>query len=145
MRIRSYDEEIEYDNENGIDSSLINTLFDFILELQQGAIQLKMNHWLTTEYAEHKSNDSFVKILHKYADAIAETSMGEFQRPKIEAKHLNVNDISTTSTRWALDTIREKTNTIINALKGTDHEGILSIITEFDAEFKKAIYLSTLK
>ena len=127
------------------EQSLINKIFTFILVLQQAALQLKMNHWQTISFSEHKSTDAFVKVLHKYSDAIAESAMGEFERPKINSSHINVTDISITSTRWVLDTVRQKTNDIIAELRVSGNEGLLTLAGDFDAEFKKAIYLSTLK
>lgn len=121
----------------------VNKVFDYIFALHQCAAQLKVNHWQTTSYAEHKATDAFIKVLHKTADELAESAMGEFGRPKINSTHITVTDNTITSTRWTLDTIKQKTEEISEEVK--EFAGLLAIVDDFDAELKKAMYLATLE
>lgn len=124
---------------------LVDKLFEFILQLQQGAAQLKMNHWQTKNYAEHKITDNFINTIIKYIDKIAETTIGELGRPKINTTHLTISDNSITSTIWVLNLLKQYTQNIIEEIRLTKYEGILDLLGEFDAKLKKTIYLSSLE
>lgn len=128
----------------GPEKSLSSRIFEYILGLQKSATQLKMNHWQTESYAEHKANDKFVKILLNFADDFAEAAMGELGRPKINTFPMTISDRSITSTKWVLENIKSETNEIIQELRISEFEGLLALVGDFDAELKKAIYLITL-
>jgi hypothetical protein len=127
-----------------LQKSLKDKLFDYLMKLQQSAAQLKMNHWQTESFAEHKATDGFVDAIYASMDAIAESTMGEFGRPKMNTVNLTVSDINITSTKWVLESLKSETSEIIAELKTTEYEGLLALVGDFDGELKKVMYLTTL-
>ena len=125
-------------------NSLNDKIFSYLLKLQQHAAQLRMNHWQTESFAEHKATDGFIGAIYDFVDSLAESSMGEFGRPRISTVNLSVSDMSTTSTKWVLENIKEETLEILSELKVTEYEGLLALVGDFDAELKKVMYLITL-
>lgn len=126
------------------EKSLNSKIFDYILKLKQCSVQLKMNHWQTESYAEHKATDSFVGAIDDFADALAESTMGELGRPRINTFTLTISDRSITSSKWVLESIKSETDELINELRVTEFEGLLALAGDFDVELKKTLYLITL-
>lgn len=127
------------------EKSLQNRIFEYILQVQQSAIQLKMNHWQTESLSEHKTLDKIFEGLHEFADELAESTMGEFGRPKITTTHLTISDRTITSAKWTLDNLKESTQDLIEELRVSGHEGLLALLGDFDAQLKKYLYLITLR
>ena len=124
--------------------SLKDKIFDYIIKLNQAALQLRINHWQTESYAEHKATDKFIGEIYSFIYSLAESTMGEMGRPKFNTTHLSVSDLSITSTKWVLESIKNDTFEILAELKVTDYEGLLSLTADFDLKLKKVIYLITL-
>ena len=124
--------------------SLKDKIFSYLINLQGYSLQLRMNHWQTESFAEHKATDKAISSINKFVDELGESSMGEFGRPKINNTHVSVSDRNITSTKWVLESIKSETNEIIAELKVTEFEGLLALVGDFDAELKKYLYLITL-
>ena len=128
----------------GPEKSLNSKIFDYLLNLQKCAIQLRMNHWQTESYAEHMATDAFIGEINGFVDALGESTIGELGRPRINTVTLNISDRSITSTKWVLESIKSETDELVNELRVTEFEGLLALVGDFDAVLKKALYLITL-
>lgn len=127
-----------------LQKSLKDKIFDYLMNLQKWEIQLRINHWQTDSYAEHKATDTAIGGIHSFVDALGESAMGEFGRPKINTNHITISDRNITSTKWVLESIKTETSEILSELKTTEYEGLLALVGDFDAELKKYLYLITL-
>ena len=126
------------------EKSLNSKIFEYLLNLQKCAVQLRMNHWQTESYAEHMATDGFITVITAFVDALGESTIGELGRPKINTVNLTISDRSITSTKWVLESIKTETDELVNELRVTEFEGLLALVGDFDAELKKALYLITL-
>lgn len=123
---------------------LNDKIFEYLMRLQQQANQLRMNHWQTESYAEHKATDELIGEVYSFVDELAESTMGQFGRPKINTTHLTVSDIGITSTKWVIESICADTEEMLAELKVTPHEGLIALTGDFHAVVKKFLYLITL-
>ena len=124
--------------------SLNSLIFEYISKLQQASLQLRMNHWQTESYAEHKATDGFIGELNDFIDSLGESTIGELGRPRINTQTLTVSDINITSTKWVIESIKTETQKIIEELRVSEFEGLLALLGDFDAVVKKTAYLITL-
>lgn len=124
--------------------SLQDKIFMFLIKLMGQRDQLRMNHWQTTSYAEHKLTDDILEALDGFVDKLGENALGAYGRPKINTISNNVTDIAISSTEYVLDCIDKQLKELINIYKEEDQEGILAILGEMDSEIKKFKYLASL-
>lgn len=130
---------ISVDNE-----SLQNKTFIFLIKLMGYRNQLRMNHWQTNSYAEHKLTDDIMESLTGFIDEIGEATLGYLGRPKINTMSTNISDISIASTDYILKCLNTDITEMISLFKETEYEGILALLGELDADAKKFTFLSTL-
>jgi DNA-binding ferritin-like protein len=126
-------------------SSLSEKTFDFLICMMGCRDQLRMNHWQTKSYAEHKMTDDLMGDLSEYIDELGEAALGEFGRPTITSTHNMITDMGITSTKSVLEKLCSGTRELIAEYKITEIEGILAILGELDADLKKYKFLSTLE
>jgi len=126
------------------EESLQDKTFVFLVKLMGFRNQLRMNHWQTKSYAEHKLTDGVMASLTEYIDSIGEAALGTFGRPKFNTVSTNVQDISVASTDFILTLINDNTFQMIKDYKETEYEGILALLGELDADIKKFLFLCTL-
>ena len=130
-------------NGNGSDDLQMKT-FTFLMSLMGYNNQLRMNHWQTTSYAEHKLTDDVMGSLTGFIDAIGETVLGTFGRPKINTVSTNISDIAISSTDYVLKCISEAVKEMVRIYKETEYEGIFALIGDLEGDVKKFLYLATL-
>ena len=106
--------------------------------------QLKMNHWQTKSYAEHKLIDDLIESIDENTDKIAEATLGAFGRPKFNTISNNISDIAIASTEYVLNCINKDIQEMLCIYKETEQEGIIALLGDFDGDIKKFIFLSTL-
>jgi len=124
--------------------SLQDKTFQFLIKLMGYRNQLRINHWQTKSFAEHKMTDEFIGVLDTNIDKIGEATLGAFDRPKINTVSTNVSDIAIASSEYVLNCINCDVLEMLELYKESEQEGIFALIGDFDAEVKKFIYLSTL-
>jgi len=71
-----------------------NKTFTFLIKLLGFKNQLRINHWQTKSYVEHKLTDFVIELLDKYIDSIGESALGIFERPKFNTMSTNISDIA---------------------------------------------------
>lgn len=119
--------------------------FTFLIKLMGFRNQLRINHWQTKSYAEHKLTDSVIELLDKYIDSIGESALGIFERPKLNTISTNISDIAIFTTKWVLEKMCEETREMLAEYKVTEYESIINLLGELDAEIYKSKYLLTLE
>jgi hypothetical protein len=124
--------------------SVLDKTFCFLIKLMGYRNQIKMNHWQTKLYSEHKMTDDLVKTLDDNIDKIAETVIGAYGRPKINTISTDIGDIAIVSSMFVLNCISKDLLELINCYKTLNQEGILAALGDLDGEIKKFVFLSTL-
>jgi DNA-binding ferritin-like protein len=119
-------------------------IFNFLIKLMGYRNQLRMNHWQTTKYSEHKLTDDIIETLDEMVDSIGETSLGAFGRPRVNTISTNISDIGIATTDYIIGCLDKNTKEMISLFKETEHEGLLALLGELDANIKKFIYLNSL-
>ena len=127
------------------DNDLKDKTFFFLVKLMGYKNQLRMNHWQTSKYSEHKLTDDVAAAWCESIDAIGEAALGTFGRPQINTIDNKVADISVASTKSLIDLVDAETQVLITAYKETKYEGILALLGELDANNKKFKFLCTLE
>ena len=127
------------------EGSLQDQTFIFLVKLMGYRNQLRMNHWQTRSYAEHKATDKLMDELTDYIDQIGEAALGAFGRPKMNTVSTNISDISIASTDYILKCLNTDVLNMIEVYKDADQEGIFALLGELDAIIKKFIFLLTLE
>jgi len=125
--------------------SILDKSFSYLISLIGYRDQLRINHWQTISYAEHKLTDEAISIISEYIDKIGEAVLGILGRPKINTRENSISDISICSTEYTLKCICDLNKEMISVFKETEYEGIFSLLGELEAEINKFTYLSTLK
>ena len=131
--------------DTGWNVSLQEKTFDFLLNLMSYRDQLRMNHWQTTSYAEHKMTDGLIGELTDYIDSIGEATLGAFGRPTITTKSCSISDINMFPSKKVLEKAEADVHEMLAEYKVTEHEGIIALLGELEAIVQKFKYLSTLE
>ena len=131
--------------DTGWSVSLQEKTFDFLLNLMEYRDQLRMNHWQTTSYAEHKWTDKLNADLTGFVDDIGEAALGVFGRPTITTKSCSVSDINMFPSKKVLEKLEADVHEMLAEYKVTEHEGIIALLGELEAKVQKYKYLSTLE
>lgn len=120
-------------NEGG---EIVNVLFNI-------RDQIKLYHWQTMSFSEHKSTDELVKSLDTNIDKFVEVYMGRYGRPYVSetmrVKNLTISGIRTfikKSSDWLADKLP-------SMLKKTDTD-LLNIRDEMLSDLNQVKYLLTL-
>lgn len=110
--------------------------------------QIKLFHWQTMSYAEHKALDKAFEKLVDLGDDFMETVMGKYGRPMLsEGKAIELSNYP--EGKSCLDQISEMRDCYCNEIRSmlsTDKDSeILNIVDEIIAMFDKTMYLLSLK
>jgi DNA-binding ferritin-like protein len=127
------------------DNELREKTFLFLIKLMAYRNQLRMNHWQTTSYAEHKWTDKFMGDLTEFIDTIGEYALGALGRPQINTTSTNISDINIVGSKAVLDAIEEDVQEMLAEYKITEFEGMVAVLGELDSSVKKFKFLSTLE
>jgi DNA-binding ferritin-like protein len=124
--------------------SLQDQTFIFLVKLMGYRNQLRMNHWQTKSYAEHKATDGLMEELTEYIDSIGEAALGAFGRPKINTMSTNISDIAICSSEYIVKSICTDVVNMLELYKDAEQEGIFALLGELDAIVRKFTFLLTL-
>jgi hypothetical protein len=117
-------------------------LVEFLLTIQN---QLKIFHWQTESFAQHKALDKAYEKLLELGDDFLETYMGKYGRPKAKDKfEISLENYSDSYK----DVIRSYVKILVNdfpkALKETDTD-LLNIRDEMLGTLNRLLYLLSLE
>ena len=105
--------------------------------------QIKLYHWQTKSFADHKATDDLTAALDLAIDRFVEVYMGKYGRPKV-SKSIKLHNFSSNMARQFVE---KQTLYLLNILprkiKKTDTD-LLNIRDEILAELNKIRYLFTL-
>jgi hypothetical protein len=105
--------------------------------------QIKLYHWQTKSFAEHKATDDLVGTLDTNIDKFVETYMGRYGRPYVK-RTLPMKNLTVTGIRAFIGRSDEwLTNKLPRMLKKTDSD-LLNIRDEILADLNQVKYLFTL-
>ena len=105
--------------------------------------QVKMYHWQTKSFSEHKATDELVGTLDTNIDKFVEVYMGRYGRPLIK-KTLPVKNLTVTGIRVFIDrSAKWLTTKLPRMLKKTDSD-LLNIRDEILGDLNQVKYLFTL-
>ena len=119
--------------------------FIFLIKIMGYRDQLRINHWQTTSYAEHKWTDKMIGELDSLIDSMGEYALGVFERPQIQTTNNSITDINLRNSKSILDCVEKETLDLLQEYKITEMEGMIALLGEFDIIIKKYKYLSTLE
>lgn len=125
------------------DNNLKDDTFNFLLKVLGYRNQLRVNHWQTEVFSEHKMTDDLMETIDEKVDEIGESTLGIFGRPKIEKQNTEVTDIKDISTKEIIENIHKDLCELVEQYKETEYEGLVSLLGDFCAEMEKYKYLST--
>lgn len=144
MKIKKFD-NIENEEPKEENSGIKDNTFNFLMELMGYRNQLRMNHWQTKSYSEHKLTDDILGKLDGHIDTIGEAALGIFERPSVKTFTNEINDIKDVSTKTILNNIDNITDKLLEEYKEENMESMISLLGDFSADIKKYKYLSTLE
>lgn len=105
--------------------------------------QIKLYHWQTKKFADHKATDDLTAALDTAIDSFVEVYMGKYGRPKV-TKAIKLHNFSANMAR---EFVSKQTVYLMNVLprrlKKNDTD-LLNIRDEILAELNKTRYLFTL-
>ena len=105
--------------------------------------QIKLYHWQTKSFAEHKATDDLVGTLDANIDKFVESYMGRYGRPYVK-RTLPVKNLTVSGVRAFIGNSDEwMTNKLPRMLKKTDSD-LLNIRDEILADLNQVKYLFTL-
>lgn len=106
--------------------------------------QIKLYHWQTKSFADHKATDDLTAALDTVIDSFVEVYMGKYGRPRV-SKVIKLHNFSSNMARQFVE---KQTLYLLNVLprklKKTDTD-LLNIRDEILAELNKIRYLFTLQ
>jgi hypothetical protein len=109
--------------------------------------QIKLYHWQTHSFAQHKATDDVISALDESIDSYVEVYMGKYGRPKVTAGSNTVrvqNMTEKTAVRFIKTCITYLEGPLVKRLKPTDTD-LVNIRDEMLGELNKILYLFTLK
>ena len=116
---------------------------DFVKELFQFQLELKMYHWQTFKHPRHKATDELMSELLEFIDLFVEAYMGKYKRietPPIIELRKNITDKNAVS---------KLINPFASFLKKwkkdlKEEDEFINLIEELQIEVEKTKYLMTL-
>lgn len=113
----------------------------FFFELQ---LNLKMYHWTTESYANHKATDKLLDKLSDLIDSFVEKSMGAFTRPVLKSGNsIPIQNMTKTKYVKLLKTAQEYLRGDLEKMISKNSE-LLNLRDEMLAELDQAQYFATL-
>lgn len=113
----------------------------FFFELQ---MNLKMYHWTTTQYSNHKATDKLLDKMSDLIDSFIEKFMGAYTRPVMKSgSNVLIQNMTKTKYVKLLKTAQEYLRGDLEKVISKNTE-LLNIRDEVLAELDQALYFSTL-
>ena len=106
--------------------------------------QIKLYHWQTKSFADHKATDDLTAALDTSIDSFVEVYMGKYGRPKV-TKAIKLHNFSANMAR---EFVSKQTVYLMNVLPRKLKKGdtdLMNIRDEILAELNKVRYLFTLQ
>ena len=106
--------------------------------------QIKLYHWQTKSFADHKATDDLTAALDTSIDSFVEVYMGKYGRPKV-SKAIKLHNFSANMAR---EFVSKQTVYLMNVLPRKLKKGdtdLMNIRDEILAELNKVRYLFTLQ
>ena len=117
---------------------------DIVTHLMTIRDQVKLYHWQTKQFAEHKATDDLLASLDTNIDTFVETYMGKYGRPSVVGT-IKLHNYSKSNVRSFVK--QESTwmsNVLPKKIKSTDTD-LLNIRDEILGDLNKTAYLFTLQ
>lgn len=125
--------------------SYCDKIFQYLIYFMKCRDQLRMNHWQTTSYAEHKATDKMSDEFTKLIDKLGEVSIGYLGRPQITTTNNEITDINLYSSEAVLETLEKYTCEVRNEFDEANYNGIINVIDDIISAIQKGKYLLTLE
>jgi hypothetical protein len=109
--------------------------------------QIKVYHWQTHSFSQHKATDELLDALDKTIDEYVEIYMGKYGRPRISARSNTVriqNMNSKMAVRFVKGCIAYIEGPLVKKLKPTD-TALINLRDEMLGDLTKVLYLFTLQ
>jgi hypothetical protein len=108
--------------------------------------QIKIYHWQTHSFSQHKATDELIDALDKATDEYVEVYMGKYGRPKITSRNntvrvQNMNEKS--MIRFIKSCVDHLQGPLVKKLKPTDTD-LFNLRDEILGDLHKVMYLFTL-
>ena len=129
-------------NNNGIrNGSKAAQIVLFFFELQ---LSIKMFHWTTESYSNHKATDKLLDNLSDLIDSFVEKAMGAFTRPVLKSgSSIPIQNMTKTKYVKLLKTAQEYLRGDLDKMISKNTE-LLNIRDEMLGEIDQALYFATL-
>ena len=128
----------------GLELSMSADDVNFFFQMRE---QIKLYHWQTHSFAQHKATDDLLDSLDKAIDEYVEVYMGHYGRPKmasrnstIQIKNMNVKSII----KFLRECVAYLQGPLVKKLKPTDTE-LVNLCDEMLAGLHQVMYLFTLQ
>lgn len=108
--------------------------------------QIKLYHWQTHSFAQHKATDELIDSLDKVIDEYVEVYMGKYGRPKLGARNNTVrlqNMNEKAMVKFIKDCAEHLQGPLIKKLKPSDSD-LVNLRDEILGDLHKVMYLFTL-
>ncbi|AGE52477.1 hypothetical protein PBCVCvsA1_252L [Paramecium bursaria Chlorella virus CvsA1] len=105
---------------------------------------IKIYHWYTESYANHKATDKVLGKITDLTDSFVEKYIGAFGRPAMRNSSIPVSNMTKTKYIKTLKTAQEYFRGPLEKLISKNSE-LLNIRDEILGEIDQALYLATLK
>lgn len=116
---------------------------DIVMHLLVMRNQIKLYHWQTSSFADHKATDDLTSVLDQKIDMFVEVFMGKYGRPQVSGS-MKLHNFTGESARSFVERQTLYLLTVLpHKLKKTDTD-LLNIRDEILAELNKIRYLFTL-
>ena len=109
--------------------------------------QIKLYHWQTHSFAQHKATDDLLDSLDKAIDDYVEVYMGKYGRPKVAARNnaVRIQNMNAKSiTRFIKDCAAYLEGTLVKKLKPSDTD-LVNLRDEMLGDLHRVLYLFTLQ
>jgi hypothetical protein len=110
--------------------------------------QIKLFHWQTKSYSEHKALDKAFGNLVDLTDELMECTMGKYGRPVLDKQHTVIleNYSDSSSATESLQSMRKCYCDELRPMLSPEKDSeLLNLVDEIIAMFDKTMYLLTLK
>ena len=108
--------------------------------------QIKLYHWQTHSFAQHKATDELLDNLDKTIDEYVETYMGKYGRPRVGTRNHSIrlhNMNQTSILRFIKDCAKHLEGALVKGLKSNDTD-LINLRDEMLGDLHKVLYLFTL-
>lgn len=149
ITFKSFMEEPEKETENTSDKSRSKDSASFVaMKALMHSSQIKLLHWQTKSYAEHKALNKLFNGIVSFQDNLVETIMGKYGRPNLtgDMKVLHMYNYEDCDCSEAINAIKQcYCKECKSFFTSEEDPEILNILDEIIALLDKTMYLLTLK